>query len=298
MANLANAAQHLITHGGDNLFNMDSHEKRLESIAQPTLPLSEEKEMLHQLSEFELGKFILNNKGLNGYWTAYLILHGPKQNDVSPLEHWLLHDAPGVKATRERFHIFKEQLQNRIQPEMILASIPCGLMDDLLSLDYASASGVHLVGIDLDQESLDLAEKNAQTTQCAHISFLKKSAWDLGVTHTFDLITSNGLNIYEPDDEKVIALYKEFYKALTLNGTLITSFLTTPPMLDTNSPWKILDPAALQKQKALFNDVIGVTFQCFRTEAQTRSQLKAAGFSAIDIIYDTQGMFPTVIAKQ
>jgi hypothetical protein len=69
-------------------------------------------------------------------------------------------------------------------------------------------------------------------------------------------------------------------------------------MLDAKSPWKILDPEALQKQKALFNDVIQVSFQCFTTEEQTRAQLNAAGFLSVDVIYDSQGMFPTVLATK
>ena len=134
--------------------------------------------------------------------------------------------------------------------------------------------------------------------QHVSVSLIKKDAWDLGVDEQYDILTSNGLNIYEPDDKKVVALYKQFFKALKPNGTLITSFLTPPPVLSPNSSWKDYDPAAALKQKAVFVDILQVAWQSFRTEAQTREQLLQAGFTDIAIVYDKQGMFPTVIARK
>lgn len=46
---------------------------------------------------------------------------------------------------------------------------------------------------------------------------------------TFHLIASNGLNIYEPEDDRVIQLYRGFHDALKPGGVLITSALTPPP---------------------------------------------------------------------
>ena len=36
---------------------------------------------------------------------------------------------------------------------MQLASAPCGLMDDLLTLNYHNVSNIRLTGIDLDSDS-------------------------------------------------------------------------------------------------------------------------------------------------
>ena len=57
--------------------------------------------------QLKLSQFLLANKGLNGYWTAYVILHGPKKSDLHPLEDWLLISAPSFVATQQRFQIFK-----------------------------------------------------------------------------------------------------------------------------------------------------------------------------------------------
>jgi SAM-dependent methyltransferase len=274
------------------------YQARLESKDTLALPLEEEKELLNQLYAFEFGRFLLEHKGLNGYWTAYAILHGPRKKGLPPLEQWILHHAPVLKATRERFQIFRRQLQKHLKSHMTMASIPCGLMDDLLGLDYTKASDVTLVGVDLDLESLSFARANAEQYGYKNVLFLEKDAWNLEVAECYDIITSNGLNIYQPDDEKVVTLYQEFYKALKKDGILITSFLTPPPALSPESTWKNYVAADALKQKAIFADIIQAGWQTFRTEDQTRQQLEKAGFTVVDIIYDTQGMFPTVVAKK
>lgn len=254
--------------------------------------------MLDQLSEFELGRFLLVNKGLNGYWTAYIILHGTNRTPLLPLEDWILHHAPSVRATQERFRIFQRVLQKHLKDNIAIASVPCGMMDDLLSLNYSNIRNSRLVGIDLDRKSLDLAQENSNNLKMKNAKFIQSDAWKITNHKEFDIITSNGLNIYEPDDKKVIALYKKFYEALKPNGILITSFLTPPPTISKDSSWKNVNPQDALKQKVIFNDIIGVTWQAFRTEETTCTQLKAAGFKVLEVIYDSQGIFPTVVAKK
>lgn len=52
----------------------------------------------------------------------------------------------------------------------------------------------------------------------------------------------------------------------------------------------------LTKQKAVFGNLVQGKWQNFWKESQMRDQLEQAGFSNIEIIYDSQGMFPTVVA--
>lgn len=245
-----------------------------------------------------MGRFLLSNKGLNGFWTSYIILRGPKKNNLEPLEEWLLHKAPSVVATQERFKIFQTLLQNNVKDNMTIASVPCGLMDDLLTLDYSNVKNIKLVGIDLDQNSLKLARENALAHNINNVEFSQQDAWQLKNQEEFDIITSNGLNIYEPIDDKVTGLYKKYYKALKPGGILITSFLTYPPALAKDSPWKNVDKQDALKQKAIFSDIIGVAWQAFRTEELTKSQLEIAGFKILEVISDSHGIFPTVIAQK
>ena len=195
-----------------------------------------------------------------------------KKKILSPLEHWILHHAPVTKSTRERFFIFQDQLQKYLKNDIKMASIPCGLMDDLLSLDYSHIANAELTGIDLDGESLDLAQRNAKNihNDAIQIAFHQRNAWDLNIIDKFNIIASNGLNIYEPDESKVIALYHEFWKALTTGGILITSFLTPPPALSSESTWKNVNPADALKQKALFVDIIQASWQAFSEQKNKR----------------------------
>lgn len=270
---------------------------RLQESKDIVLPLEEELELLAEMQTFELGRFLLQNRGLNGYWTSYIISEAPTKKLNSALEEWIIHKAPVVLATRERFHIFQNQLQTHLRPEMKIASVPCGVMDDLLKLDYRNLETVSLLGIDLDQASLNEASLRVEKKNLANpVRFLKRNAWDLGLNQEVDILTSNGLNIYEASDDKVTALYIEFYKALKPGGMLITSFLTPPPAISSDSPWKEVNQADAIKQKAIFADIIQAQWQVFRSEETTREQLTKAGFVDIKFIYDKSAMFPTVIA--
>ncbi len=297
---LASDTNDLITHQKTpQVFDVSAALARLRMQANLALPLEEEETLLQQLTEFKLGHFLLTNRGLNGYWIAYAILHGIQKSDLSSLEHWFLHKAPIVKSTQERYQIFKTQLQKHVTNDVKMASIPCGLMDDLLCLNYSDVQGTEITGIDLDEESLHLAFENSKEYNVKNIQFMNRDAWNLRITNEYDLITSNGLNIYEPDDGKVIDLYKEFYAALKVGGTLITSFLTPSPLMSAESTWKNFDMADIMKQKAILIDIVQVVWQqAYRTEAQTRQQLEAAGFTVQEVIYDSQGMFPTVLARK
>lgn len=118
------------------------------------------------LNEFELGRFLLSNLGLNGYWTSYVLLH-PEQgrqtrlsSDGTPLtelEAWLLDCCPIILATQERFQTFRELTQPRISSGMHIASIPSGLMDDLLTLTYSDTTNIEVTAVDLDPSSLEYA---------------------------------------------------------------------------------------------------------------------------------------------
>src|SRR5579872_676663 len=229
------------------------------------------------LQEFPLGKFLLERGGLNGYWT-YFIVSDPehKKKRTNTLEAFILERAPIVLAMQQRFNTFKKELQKRVVHGGSFASIPCGLMADLLDLDYSLATNFTLTGIDLDQESLDQAKQCAAKKNLSdHCCFTAQDAWDLPYENTFDLIESNGLNFYVQDDAKVVALYRQFNRALKPGGCLIVSFLTTPAeWLPTQ-----IDPEDMQLQRIIFVDIINSKWRTFRSVETTTAQLKEAGFA-------------------
>jgi SAM-dependent methyltransferase len=276
----------------------------------PYVSVERQLELLRALSEFGLGRFLLERGGGNGYWTHYVVTH-PQNRRISgldlegrpfsPLEAFLLNVAPTCLATQERFEIFKREAQKRLFSGISLASIPSGLMADLLDLDYSKTSHFSICAIDVDLESLTQSQKMAADQKLEdHCSFSQRDAWNLNLDAQFDLITSNGLSFYEPDNQKVVELYRQFFSALKPNGILITSFLTPPPVPGAKSEWDMksvnLEHALLQK--ILFADILDCKWQTFRSEQAVRSQLLEAGFKEVEIIYDKAHIFPTAIAKK
>lgn len=270
----------------------------------PESTVDEQLALLEQLSKFGFGQCLIKNRGITGQWTRHMVLY-PKwrketpevARSLTPLNKWLLEKSPVILATQERFIFFQKLLQEHLGNGVTAASIPCGLMDDLITLELSGIENVKFVGIDLDSAALEDAKENAKKFNLEDgCSFIQSDVWQLNISNEFEMITSNGLNFYEPSDEKVVQLYKKFYNALKPNGILITSFLTPPPALSQESPWDManIDSADLKLQKVIMSTILQVRFQAYRTEAETIRQLKAAGFVDINIVYDKARIFPTV----
>ena len=255
-----------------------------------------------ELANFELGRFLLSNLGLNGHWTSYVLMHPERgrlsniSSDGGPiteLESRLLNRCPILLATQERFRIFRELTQPYLRSGMQLASLPRGVMDDLLTLDYSGLKGVELAAIDLDAASLREGEANYRRLQPpVKVVFEQRDAWSLECSERWDLITSNGLNIYVEDDLRCMELYRSISQALRPGGIFIISFITPP------SEWQPHSRDDLEFQRFLFTEVVPVKWSCVRDEAKTRQQLRDAGFDVLTVRYDTQRMFPAVVAKR
>jgi SAM-dependent methyltransferase len=240
----------------------------------------------------------MHQGGLSGRWTHYVLTQ--RQSD-HPIEHFLLNRAPVVKATQQRFQIFQQIIQAQIQDGVSFASIPSGFMGDLLLLDYRRAERFELAGIDLDPESLEGAKALAKERGLeAHVRLFLKDAWNLGVSGQYDLIASNGLNIYEPSEERTIALYRQFLGALKPGGLLVTSFLTPPPGQNHRCEWdmKKISMEDLFLQKIISADILESRWRCFQTREQMENVLRSAGYSEIEVIYDEARIFPTMTARR
>ncbi|MEI7189417.1 class I SAM-dependent methyltransferase [Dickeya dianthicola] len=270
----------------------------------PGATVEEQIAIVEELATFDLGQFLLAHQGLNAYWTHHLVTYPSASTTLSShsdLEKLIYERLPAVLATRERYGIFRQQLQSRLHDGIVLASVPCGLMGDLLLLDYSHYQNVRLIGVDLDNQALEAADLLArQQHGDNHITLLQDDAWSLQLPEPADVLTSNGLNVYEQDDEKVTDLYRAFNRALKPGGTLITSFLTPPPVLSAESPWRVTEEEQrlLPLQHLLFSRILEAKWTAFRTHSQTQRQLAQAGFRDIQFIDDRMRMYPTVIAQK
>lgn len=262
--------------------------------------------LVDELEKSSLGRRLIKNHGLDGKMTREIVLY-PHYKDVHPgrfpdggelsaFDENIM-TLPVCKATQERFDIFQKHLKRVIKPGMKVASLPCGYMDDLLTLDIPQ--DVTLVGIDLDPTSLEEARSNAQDLGKLAVSeFRQSDAWTLNEEGEFDVLTSNGLNIYVESEEAEQALYTQFFKALKPGGVLVTSFLTPPPALDPTCEWNFeaIDPEVLNLQKKIIKDIASTRWQNFRKPQAIIEKLEAAGFENIELDWDQQRLFPTVIA--
>lgn len=257
----------------------------------PYAEVSEQLKLIEELSSFELGRFLIECGGLSGRWIQYII---DTESSSHPLETYLLTKAPICLATKARFAIFKKVIQEHIKEGCSFASVPCGVMAEFLDLNYSQLKNFTLTGIDIDPESFNLAfERGERKGVANHCRFIQRDAWSLGTEERFDLISSNGLTIYEKDDKKVVQLYRTFHKALNPGGVLVTSFIA--PLVPLQE--ETLHPNLL-RQKLIFADILDVKWQALRTEENVLKQLREAGFCKYEFLYDPERLFPTVIAAK
>jgi SAM-dependent methyltransferase len=269
----------------------------VEKYENQTEEYNERLKLLNDLSEFELGRFLIYNGSLSGYWTHYVISGYKEKSLNNAAEKSLLENTPVLCATRERFNIFQQLLTPLIRANMVCCSIPCGLMTEYLTLEIdKDIKNIKFVGIDLDATLFDEIKKLVKKYHKSddNFSFLKKDAWEINITEEFDVLTSNGLNIYEKDDERIITLYKNFFGTLKPGGVFIGSALSTPEEWDKEK----ISPVHLEFQKKIFADILAVNWSQFRTREKSESQLKSAGFEDIQFYWDTQKMFYTFTARK
>ena len=111
----------------------------------PHVTMARQLELLEQLHQFDFGQFLLQNHGINGYWTHYMLTHpwfGQKTGNnnrgepFTQLERFFLEQAPTILATQQRFKIFLKENQKMVKNNKVLACIPCGMMGELLYLNF------------------------------------------------------------------------------------------------------------------------------------------------------------------
>lgn len=285
--------------------------------AQWALRFSDQRQFLLSLAEnaarSELGRFLLCARGLN--WRITDLLFDPayqatlrqqeRDHSLGLFDRLVFFTCPLFLATKERFRIFQQQTQPLVADGTVLASLPCGRMRDLLSLDYTHLrQGVRLVGLDKDPEALQgaatlAAETSAIRTPRCSVEFrgcdiLKPRLTETGIHEEFDVVTSNGLNIYLTDDQ-CVTFYRHVYDALKPGGTFITSHIV--PSVEYR--WDQINRDHWRLQTVILTVLIGALWEALvKPTRLVQEQLEQAGFRDVRILPDVQGIFPTFVAKK
>lgn len=259
-------------------------------------------DLLNQLSQFPFGRYLIERRGANGFWTDFLLSYKREESLPcnSEAEEFILNRSLLVLAHRDRIRIFQQLVREQLRDGLTLASIPCGLMRDLITLDYSNVNNVKLVGIDIDPESLELANQFALKRGLADVEFHQQDAWRMEFRDEFDIITSSGLNVYEADPDKVLELYRLLYRALRPGGSLIISVLTHPPGGSKKTDWdlSIIPSEDLLMENILYKDILDLHWRNFRSSLELDVEFIKAGFQDIRVHFDRQRIFPTIHAKK
>jgi SAM-dependent methyltransferase len=263
-------------------------------------------------ADCELGKWMLCHGGWNAFWTRYCVDYprrvaaGEPPPD-NPVELFFLTRAPAIVATQQRSEILADVLAELVRDGDRIVSVPCGAMDDLLRLPRANCAET-IMGVDLDPEALSLAAETAAERGLSGRTILALGdAWDLPaalpqralvdeyrheLAAGLDLVTSNGLNIYVGEDDRVRALYKSFRSVLRPGGHLVVSALTPP------SAWELTglnhDDLIRARGLMLINDVM---WSNLRPVEVTIAQLADAGLEVVEVRPDARRVFPTFVAR-
>ena len=262
-------------------------------------------QILDSLSSFPLGRHILQTGGANGVWTDYMIsfpwIHDNlvgRMLSMNRLEYFIIFEMPSVLAQRALFLHSQKVAQNHIKVNNTLASIPCGVMRDLLELKVSPKENVFFKGIDIDTESLDAAKKLSREKGISNVQFEQRDAWNLKIHSEFDFVTCIGLNCYEYDRDRVIELYRQIYRALKPGGTFFTGVLTYPPGCGNHSDWniKIIPKHHAEMDQLLTKDILDLKYQNYRTLDEIDIDFRKAGFTNISVLPDHYRIFPAVIA--
>ena len=248
-----------------------------------------------KFSKTTFGKFMVINRGLNAYWTDVMVKFPIKKHpEFSTLELEIFKHFPVAKATQERFLIFKEICQKFIEEDNHILSAPCGLLPEFLPQGIQSSISSKIDSIDIDPDTLKQLTQKLDKNLKANIAIIQEDIFSLKATDKYNLIVSNGLNIYLSDTDQVAELYQIFYDALKEDGLLVTSTLIAPD----GNEWAMdkIDPYWLGQQKMLFADILNVAWSCHMGTEVFTTMLQDIGYRDITIIWDSQKMFPTVTA--
>lgn len=206
-----------------------------------------------------------------------------------------------MRSTQERYQVFKAEIKKGLKNNIQIASLPCGLMNDVLSQNFEGIKNFKLIGIDLDEACLEQAKAIALSKGLVYnTEFTKQDAWSISYQNQFDIFISNGLNLYVDDDSKVTNLYERIYNSLKPNGVLLTSTLSPSPEMSNESDWILKNISDEGKKLNNFLSEYVITFSKnqFRSVKHICQILEKCGYRDFDVNLGTYGIFPAIIAKK
>ncbi|WP_150467149.1 class I SAM-dependent methyltransferase [Francisella sp. SYW-9] len=238
--------------------------------------------LLSQLDNCPLGRFLIQNRGLNAYWTKVITQN--KGGYSSDFENKLITTFSGFNATQERYLNFKQKISNLLSGSKILA-VPAGLLPEF-SEELILSKKFNIDAYDLDSSCAG----QSGLAELEEVNYIVEDVFKMDVKNHYDAVVSNGLNIYLKTKGEVQKFFQILSDSLKQGGVLISSFLIPLDKVDI----KDLDKAKFGRQ--IFVDILNVGWTMTHTEDEFCQILYSCGFDIKEIIYDSQKMFPTIVA--
>jgi ubiquinone/menaquinone biosynthesis C-methylase UbiE len=225
------------------------------------------------------------------------IVASAKQRLIQMGNKFLLERAPGIIASQQRFDIFQNLLKENIKENMKVCSLPCGLMDDLLTLEIPNINNVEFIGIDIDENSVSTAKAYAKSLNLDKIcNFYVMDAWKMDFIKEFDIVTSNMLVQYVSDEDAIMKFYKLVFNSLKNDGIFIISCLLPMSAVDwSKSKYDMKD---VKLSAVVFYDIIQAKWTQFILREKMIKQLIETGFKTFETYYDEIKRFPSLLAKK
>lgn len=257
-------------------------------------------ELLDRLMAFSLGRFWLQNHRLNAHWYDYIMRTHLDSQVSTALERQILYDFPIVLAKRQSFKTIQTILQQSLQNGLHMASAPCGVMGEILTLDYQAIKNIRLTAIDADFQSIvhagELAEEKGLSTV---VSFFQTDLEGLNPKDAYHILIHHAWTMGNFSKNKIQPFLRQCFKALQPGGLFISNFSTCSPEQSKDSPWHMsaISPEMLRLQNLLFSQIIRHVEEPTQTLDSMANFLKEAGFSGIEFIPDDSKMVVTILAK-
>lgn len=255
---------------------------------------------LNELVAFPIGRFILVNGGLNGYWTNYLARIGcdmineraKARQFTNETEEYIVASSAEMRGEHEM--LLRNIIGPLLKPGLAVASVPCGLMSEVL-LAAEHFEGVKLYAIDIDNCNFDLIrEKYGDRLVGNEFHPLAMDALTLDFDCKFDLITCLGFVMYLKEDYFPDFLSR-LHRALKPGGRLILSFY---PEASEHSTLFACD-AALSRMEAIDREFVMCIEVRYTTRISTSAMVRyfsKAGFVRISIHGGTYYILPFIEA--
>ena len=126
--------------------------------------------LIEKLAKTEFGRFLIQHRGLNAYWTDVMV-NFPTYTNVmrgryTTWEQDMLDNFPSARATQKRFVFFKDSINEQVKNNSKILCAPSGLLPELVQInEMPDIQNVNIVAVDIDSQAQALLKSRLKGTK-------------------------------------------------------------------------------------------------------------------------------------